>query len=166
MRTTKITPIKKNIKTPSVSPEKYPQFYSNNRYDAENTESVQKAVLQELDYANIKDEESSLDFDILTSSNVIHSVGMVTNTLPYCCGIIELGELSADKGAPSKELAEILDTIVINTKGKSFIVNTNGIGVSLVFEAALAKCKYFTLVKSFKNNGNGNIIKVWLSNNE
>lgn len=46
------------------------------------------------------------------------------------------------------------------------MVNTNGKGSSLNFEKGLAKSKYFTKVKTFKNVGTGSVIQVWLSNNE
>ena len=89
-----------------------------------------------------------------------------TCSLPNCCGVIEFGGFGIDKGVPEKELAKILDVIAIK-QGKTTIITTNGKDSSVIMEKALAISKYFTLVKSFRNNVNsGNLVKVWLSNNE
>jgi hypothetical protein len=86
--------------------------------------------------------------------------------LPYCCGVLELGELYVDKLIDIKEFTEYLDLLVAFKKGKTLLINTNGRENSATFEIALKKCKNWTAVKSFRNNVNGNLITMWVSNND
>lgn len=86
--------------------------------------------------------------------------------LPYCCGVLELGNLYTDKTCTTKELTEYLDALVNEAKGKTLIINTNGEVHSKRFDDALIKCKYFVQVKTFKNSSSNNTIKIWMSNND
>lgn len=99
------------------------------------------------------------------TSNKGDRIAFETNSTPFCCGLIELGELrlGTNKGAVDFA-AKVLDSAVRNTK-YTLIINTNGIGPSVVFEKALAKCKYWQLVKTFPNPGSRNTLKLWVSKN-
>lgn len=84
--------------------------------------------------------------------------------MPACCGITELGSLAAQEGINTKDAANFIDALVI--KGHTIIVNTNGVGGSLRWDSILTKCKYFEIVKRFKNSNSKNMINVWMSNND
>ncbi len=94
------------------------------------------------------------------------NVGFDIKTTTYCCGLLELGELSCDLQIAPIELTKLLDYCVQRVNGKTLMINTNGVGYSKVFEQALAKCKYFKLVKTFINDNSGNTVKIWISNND
>lgn len=115
------------------------------------------------DISDIFDSEGNWDLDYVTKERSFNS-DFSLEPLPMCCGISEVGNLSVSDNHP--KLTEILDVLVASNKGKTLILNTNGDRVSLIYDKALTKCKYWTLVKSFKNSGTGNTIKVWMSNNE
>lgn len=93
------------------------------------------------------------------------TVSFETTGLKNCCGVIELGNLECQNTVKLDDLAEFLDGIVSIGGGLTFMINTVSSGSCATFEKALAKCKYFTKVKSFKNPNSGNIITTWLSNN-
>jgi hypothetical protein len=86
--------------------------------------------------------------------------------LPYCCGICEIGELGANKDIHIPDLTKFLDLIINQEKGITYMINTNGKADSIIFEKALAKCKNWICVKSFKNASSNNIISMWVSKNE
>lgn len=80
-----------------------------------------------------------------------------------CCGMTEIGNLNA---TDSTGITELLDSIASSNKGHTYMITTNGRNASKYYEAALAKCKYWTKVKSFVNKNSKNTIQVWMSNNE
>lgn len=84
--------------------------------------------------------------------------------LPHCCGIVELGDLTINKRITQSDFNDIMGAIHA-IKGKTFIINTNGISNSVIWESLLVKCPYFTMVKSFVNSNSENTIKMWISNN-
>lgn len=104
------------------------------------------------DYFSFKFNNKSIQFNV--------------EQLPYCCGILELGELSAAGDVNIPDLIKFLDLIVNQQKGITYMINTNGKGDSIIFEKALAKCKNWICVKQFKNANSNNIISMWVSKNE
>ena len=124
-------------------------------------------------YNSIKDLIAAKDIDVVDETlylryyyekDICTELCITGSQLPYCCGLSELGELSCDKGFPG--FSEILDFIAVDNKGHTFIMNTNGKGSSIHFERELAKCKYWTKIKQFKNASGGNTITVWMTNTE
>lgn len=92
--------------------------------------------------------------------------GFYVEQLPCCCGILEIGELKAAGDVNIPDVTKFLDLIVNQQKGITYMINTNGKGDSIIFEKALAKCKNWICVKSFKNANSNNIISMWVSKNE
>ncbi len=149
--------IKKNTSATIVN-NYYPQYSCNNSdysvsllscIDDEEIEAEEQFIIK---IKNSKILESRLSFDV--------------NDLPNCCGVRECGNLSMSTNLPLTTATEILDGFVSKFKGITFIATTNGSGNNLLYEKAFIKCKYWTLVKSFKNKNTGRIIKVWVSNND
>ena len=85
--------------------------------------------------------------------------------LPYCCGVFEIGELGAldGKKIPQEAFNELMEAF--GEKGYTFIVNTITTGGAKSWEPFLDACPSFQLVKSFKNENSGSIVKIWLSTN-
>lgn len=99
------------------------------------------------------------------TSNKGDSIAFETNSTPFCCGLVEVGELRSTVGKGGIDFAaKVLDSAVKNTK-YTLIINTNGTGPSVTFEKALAKCEYWQLVKTFPNPGSRNTLKLWVSKN-
>lgn len=152
-----VTSIKINKKIVLNKEVKIP-YYTNNYTDNEGT-----SLIDILDRCN---DDDKLELTIKDISGIEHEVYITYNSLPHCCGVYELGELSTSKNIPIIELTKVLDTIVCKNNNFTLIINTNGINDSIIFEKALSKCKYFNLVKSFKNANSKNTIKMWVSNND
>lgn len=86
--------------------------------------------------------------------------------LPFCCGVVEIGALVVSDDHLDI-LEDFLKHLSNNKRGRTFIINTNGKDDARLYEEALEKCTdEWTLVKSFKNSSSGNIVKMWISNNE
>jgi len=92
--------------------------------------------------------------------------GFYVEQLPYCCGILELGDLTAHKDIHIPDVTKFLDLITNQEKGITLMINTNGKADCIIFEKALAKCKNWICVKQFKNANSNNIISMWVSKNE
>lgn len=152
---TKINKIK-NKKIKEESNEKFiPRFEDldgNTISESKLSDYIDENDCIELNYEYLKNKYTDFKFNI--SETV------------YCCGISEIGELSIEGGNPLciPGLIKILDAII--TPGHTYILSTNGKNDSLIFEKALEKCKYWTMVKSFVNKNSRNTIKMWISNNE
>ncbi len=101
----------------------------------------------------------------ISYKNKTSIIGFESIPLPYCCGVIEIGNLQCSNNIELKDLQELIDGLPILSKGKTLIMNTNGQQPSVMFEKVLPKCKNWVLVKTFKNNGR-NTIKMWVSNND
>lgn len=156
-----ITQIKTNKKVEKiVVKEVYPK-YTLNDVDEDKDTNLDN-ILELLNLGN--DELDSIYIE--TSISTSFTINFTSTELPHCCGIYEIGDLSTNGNIDITELTKILDGLVRTVKKKTLIINTNGKGVSVYFEKALAKCKYFTMVKSFKNGGTSSTIKMWISNNE
>jgi len=84
------------------------------------------------------------------------------NKLPNCCGIFELGSISFNT---FKDEIKFFNALAICKTGKTLMINTINTGPSARLAEVLAKCVNWTLVKTFKNSGSGNTIKIWMSNN-
>lgn len=84
--------------------------------------------------------------------------------LPFCCGVLEFGNLIISRNFPQKAFNHLIETICRSTK-RTFIINTNGLDNSKMFEEKLKKCGWFTAVKSFKNPSSHNRVIIWISNN-
>lgn len=82
--------------------------------------------------------------------------------LPNCCGIYELGSIDFNG---FKDEIKFFNTLAICKTGKTLMINTINVGQSAILAKVLAKCSNWTLVKTFKNSGSGNTIKIWMSNN-
>jgi hypothetical protein len=104
------------------------------------------------------------DFDISDKNDNRFSASI--QTVAYCCGIPELGDLRCNTGFT--DLSKVLDRIASskNIKGKTVMMNLNGVADCKVLSAALNKCVNWTKVKTFKNANSKNTIEIWLSNNE
>lgn len=83
---------------------------------------------------------------------------------PYCCGFREVGDLQLTKGTKIEFITNILDALVVKNPYTMYI-NTNAKGSSIEYEKALAKCKYWQKVKTYKNPGSSSIITLWISKN-
>lgn len=85
--------------------------------------------------------------------------------LPYCCGIIEFGDLQTRGNIPQKNFNELMALKLHSLSGVTVMINTiNSEGLKH-FEDLLTKCPYFVLVKEFINPNSKNTIKMWVSNN-
>ncbi len=154
-----INTIKKNKKvTPIVQSKKVfsPHFLTTGKEITVKDYLSANSSYIDIDYAYEEHKEVGITFQL--------------ETLPHCCGIHEIGDLSTDinnnnKSKALKGLVEVLDTTASEYTGNTLILNTNGKANSLIFDEALAKCKYWTLVKTFKNKNSGNTIKMWVTNN-
>lgn len=155
MSTIKQIKINKKLKI-LVTKNQYPTFECN--YEDE-TSDINLAINQLDIYKDVNNDI------IVRTSTFAKSISFSVNILPFCCGILEIGEIRCDEGIDSKILISILDGIVTKVKGKTLIINTNGLPDSLEFEKVLPKCKNWVLVKTFKNDGE-NTIKMWVSNND
>lgn len=146
------------VRTRSITPEsEFPHFYS------ENTNSVSK----NLERVRISDPYEGLAIIYNTSRNSkSEKLEWEVQNFLYCCGCSELGELKVSSGFPVPAITTLLDKLVAQTKGHTFIMTTNGVGTNIPFEKALMKCENWTLVKVFKNKNSKNTIKMWISNNE
>jgi len=102
-------------------------------------------------------------FDLKFNNQILY--GSVER-VPYCCGILEIGDIKVDKNFNIPELTKFLDLITNQEKGITLMINTNGKADCIIFEKALAKCKNWICVKSFKNANSNNIISMWVSKNE
>ncbi len=157
----KVTPITK-VKVPAAKKveAKYPKYVSNNGTGEELgtlTEAFQ-------DDNNIED-GYSVDIEVMEAANSPSKyVSFDVAMLPNCCGVLEIGHLNVANTFPVEELTNLLDLSVQEAGGRTLIMNTNGKSDSIIFEMAIVKCKYWSLVKTFKNT-TGNTIKMWVSNN-
>jgi len=156
--------IKKKITNKPI-PTKEGLKYSIDNTDFKDVDSLVSYIYDE--YSDFEDHAHSI---VLDDSEI----NISTNLLPYCCGVVEIGELSYSfkhrlvpvfELKAIKELSNFLDKLV-EYKGKTFMINTNGKNSSVMFEKALAKCKNWVLVKEFVNFNSNNTIKMWISNNE
>lgn len=131
------------------------------------------------DYIDDATDKKYSTIEALVSDNTPHNsdsvnVSIKGNYLSYdieelqlCCGVLEIGNLSVNTSIDIKELTKYLDSLVVFTKHKTLIINTNGKDFSVTFEKALAKCKNWVNVKQFRNNSpKGNLITMWISKNE
>ena len=84
--------------------------------------------------------------------------------LPYCCGVFEIGELCPlDRKVTQEAFNELMEAFC--EKRYTFIINTIAAGGAKNWESYLDTCPSFQLVKTFKNENSGRIVKVWLSTN-
>lgn len=149
----------KKIKEPITYPEPYKDNDTNENY------KTLKDLLEVYDF-------DCIDNNLINITKYGSLVGSKNGILrfniediPGCCAIQEIKDIKCDN-FDIKDTTAILDYIGSIKKGITFMINTNGIRDCVPFEQALSKCKYFTLVKTFKNANTGNIIKIWLSNQE
>lgn len=150
---TKVTKVRNKVVKPAVI--KSPKYFD--REMQESYSSIKELKLEIVDCGVV-------DLMIDTIDDVYFRI----EDTEFCCGLLELGEIHCSKGIPIKELASVLDRAVecVSENKNTLIINTNGKDASIIFEKALAKCKYWTLVKTFKNGNSGNTIKMWISNND
>lgn len=95
-----------------------------------------------------------------------HDIAFEMSELPFCCGVLEIGELTISKTFPLIAFKQIMSEIITAINNKTVIINTNGKNDCIFWENHLDNCdELFTLVKTFKNTS-GNIIKIWMSNNQ
>jgi len=146
-----------NVKTVQVKEIKVPHY--NNAYNGEEGTSLS-------DVLDICDDGERIQLTITDIYNKETNINLFISNLPYCCGVFELGEISVSRDINITDVTKVLDTLVTKNTNFTLMINTNGIEDSIIFEKALAKCKYFTLVKTFKNRNSKNIIKMWVSNND
>lgn len=160
MKTTKLTPIKTNTKAAEIK-DTYPKFRGNTSYN-EFSSNLKATISDELD--NIDIEADTFALHIKPSANSgSRELSFDCRNLGNCCGVTELGSLRGTE-VPVDVIKNVFDEIASTNKGRTFIVNTTA--NQKVFNQALSRCEYFTLVKSFKNANTGNMINIWLSNNE
>lgn len=120
--------------------------------------------------------DSTMYLYIKKSNKIMFKFEGEIKDLPHCCGVFEFGDISttnnfkdAPKGASiitdafDKYFKEIFNHD--GMKGKTLIINTVPTKDCKDLEQYLAECEYFTAVKQWKNNGNGNLITMWVSNN-
>jgi hypothetical protein len=142
-----------NIKTKTIDkPVAKPKYNDNNSGEEWDTLEELVSFIYEDDYVDV--------------SFITGSVAFNLNSLPYCCGIFEIGDLSVTKETKTEELTKFLDLYVNNHNGTTLMINTNGRNSSIDYEKALAKCKNWILVKQFKSSNSKNTISMWISRNE
>jgi hypothetical protein len=110
--------------------------------------------------------DDEMDGTYITRTGQEYHLYGTLSTLPHCCGIREVGDLSISKDFPQKLFNEFMKAFTSYYKGTTFIINTNNKNDSIIFERLLAKCPYFVDIKRFINKTSGNIITLWVSNNE
>ncbi len=151
----KIEIIKEKIET-------FPRYINN---DTDQVDAIENIILETIfDWDSGRAEDYQIELEL--SKSRFTTLEFSLQQLPFCCGIIEMGALECDKSFPINELTKILDLFIQKHKGITFIINTNNRDSSILFEKALPKCKYWTLVKTFKNANSNNIISTYISNNE
>ncbi len=157
----KATAIKKNKVTPkSKTLTSYPKFQANGN-ESSNLDEVMKDEIE-------NNEGEGLGINVrLSAGSPRVSLHFSEQENQFCCGIRDLGELSISSNFPIPTATKILDSFIKNShKGYTFTMSTNGIGQNKTFELALAKCEYWTKIKTFKNANSGNMVTLWVSNNE
>jgi hypothetical protein len=94
----------------------------------------------------------------------------VANT-PFCCGVIEIGELECDDinvltiEQRKKLINTIMDDLDKDFGERAFMINLNGNNDCDQFRLLIEDDTFFSCVKTFKNPSSGNIIEIWISNN-
>lgn len=88
------------------------------------------------------------------------NVGFSVRGFEYCCGCMEIGELS--NGVLDDEDMNLLFEYIFSENKETIAITT--IQSQKAWEGYLNKSQYFTAVKSFKANTE-NIITLWISNN-
>lgn len=157
IKKTTVNSITKNKKTPNKE-ETYPIF----EYNDTDRDDIKSKSLDQFDLG-----ASSGEIIIKTGARNNYNVNFNTDSIPYCCGILEIGQLGCTNTIPNNLLAKVLDDIInSNCKGITFMINTNGVGNSRKYEAALVLCENWTKVKTFKSASSKNTITMWVSNNE
>ncbi len=151
--------IKINTKIDLDKTNKYPYYYNDNTDEKSNT------AIGVIDADEMLD-NNSVDIRVYINSNKSYNISFNLEDLPNCCGVKEIGAFNQISGCPTKNVTEVLDACVSVCKGTTFIATTNNSGNNILYANAFAKCKYWTLVKEFKNSNTGNPVKIWMSNNE
>lgn len=152
-----VTPIKittKKIET--VKSDKY-DLSCCQCFSARNGEqgSIDDMIVLLKDYV---DSDETLDLEL--NRRTIFNCEIIQ--LPHCCGIFELGAICFNT---FKDEIKFFNGLAICKTGKTLMINTINTGQSARLAEVLVKCTNWTLVKTFKNSGSGNIIKIWMSNN-
>lgn len=86
--------------------------------------------------------------------------------LPFCCGIIEIGDIDVDKGLLAKRLDNVFKAFFEAVKlihGKAIIINLNMADSSCrTFDLYIKENKSFKEVISFINSSTSNTIKTYI----
>ena len=145
-----------NVVTPVKITTKKIEIVKSDRYDLNGEQGNIDDMIGLLnDYI---DDGESLDLD----SNRKPAFYADIAQLPNCCGIFELGSICF---TTFKDEIKFFNALAVCKTGKTLMINTINTGESARLAEVLAKCSNWTLVKTFKNSGSGNTIKIWMSNN-
>lgn len=124
------------------------------------------------DHDDLKDDLISSDsyslsenyFDIYLKKDNVRVLKFATCEMPFCCGIIEIGELNKIECEKlSQKLFNNLFGFIVTNDKRTLMINTLDTGNSSSWNKYLENCPYFKKVKSFKNPNSGNNINVWIS---
>lgn len=111
---------------------------------------------------------NNVSFQIKTDNKSTFSFCFEITEFPGNCSIFVLYELKLTtketENLTLKELITILDSLI--KRGFTFSITTNGTKSYKIIEAALNKSKYWTKVKSYKSASSGNIISIYMTNND
>lgn len=164
---TGVTPIKALTKAKAVSLPKTLYKVDVDDYEEKITplEGVVSSIYTHSRF-EFPDEGDNTNIQILSPNNKLFE--FLLSGFPNCCGLAVIGGFTLTKDFPAQELTTILDGFVSNphAKGKTMQITTAENSTCLRMAAALSKCKYWTAVKTFKNQNSGNNVTIWVSNNE
>ena len=145
-----------NVVTPVKTTTKKVEIVKSDKYDLNGEDGTINDIIGLLD--DYIDDGETLDLE-LNRKNAFYAC---INQLPHCCGIYELGEIDF---STFKDEIKFFNALAVCKTGKTLMINTINTGESARLAEVLAKCSNWTLVKTFKNSGSGNTIKIWMSNN-
>ncbi len=155
----KVNTIKTNkILVKEKAVETLPKYINSN--DGEHKSSIKEIISN----FNSLEDENKEEIEIIYK-NKSSRIGFMSMNLPFCCGVIEIGDLKCSSNIELKDLQDFVEGLPTLCKGCTLIINTNGQQPSIMFEKVLPKCKNWVLIKTFKNQGR-NTIKMWVSNND
>lgn len=145
-----------NVVTPVKTTTKKVEIVKSDRYDLNDEQGNIDDMIELLD--DYMDDGETLDLEL----NRKDAFYACINQLPNCCGIFELGSICF---TTFKDEIKFFNALAICKTGKTLMINTINTGESARLAEVLAKCSNWTLVKTFRNSGSGNTIKIWMSNN-
>lgn len=163
----KVTPIKALTKAKGASISKTLYTIDVDNY-GEKSASLEGVASTIYGHSRFEFPESGEDLLILILAPNNKQFEYLLSGFPNCCGVCVMGGFTLDRDFPAQDLTTILDDLVSHpdVKGQTMQITTAQNATCLKMAASLSKCKYWTAVKTFKNQNSGNYVTIWVSNNE